>query len=177
MLGCARGFTWVVTDKTGAARRHALSLRGVLRWAGRWRSKLFVRECAVGLYLCFSGAWLSSELRSLSLFWFYGVYMWMQGLTYLVFGTSLVDSLNFEPDLPEALRRPYRRQLGGCSRRQCFVPIFWCLWFVNPHVGRLHHSKQRRPRRLVPHSRRRMQRLFFHCDFQLPNCQRAWLWS
>ena len=78
MLGCARGFTWVVTDKTGAARRHALSLRGVLLWAGRWRAKLFVRECTVGLYLCFSGAWLSSELRSLSLFWFYGVYMWMQ---------------------------------------------------------------------------------------------------
>ena len=74
-----------------------------------------MRECAVGLYLCFSGAWLSSELRSLSLFWFYGVYMWMQGLTYLVFGTSLVDSLNFEPDLPEALRRPYRRQLAAAA--------------------------------------------------------------
>jgi hypothetical protein len=117
-----------------------------------------VRECTVGLYLCFSGAWLSLELRSLSLSWFYGVYMWMQvaltptptatptptptlalalaltltlnpnpnpspspspnpnsiqGLTYLVFGTSLVDSLNFEPDLPEALRRPYRRQLAA----------------------------------------------------------------
>ena len=115
MLGCARGFTWVVTDKTGVARRHSLSLRGVLRWAGRWRSKLFVRECMIGVYLCFSGAWLSSELRSLSLFWFYGVYMWMQGLIYLVFGTSLVDSLNFEPDLPEALRRPYRRQLAAAA--------------------------------------------------------------
>ena len=78
MLGARRGFQWVVTAKTGAARRRALSLGGLLHWCGRWRSKVFVRECLVGAYLLFTGAWLSARLRERDLFWFYGIYLWAQ---------------------------------------------------------------------------------------------------
>ncbi len=96
MLGCRRGFQWPVTTKAGRAARHGLSC------SIDWRQRVFLRELVVGCYLFFMGAWLSYQLRTFTLWWYYGVYAWVQGGVYILFGCSLVDHLNFEPDYQRA---------------------------------------------------------------------------
>ena len=84
--------------------------------AGRQRLLLAKKK------LTFMGAWLSYNLQAFTLFWFYGIYMWVQGIVYLIFGLSVVDNLNFEPELPEAMRRPYRRALEAAPSKPVAVP-------------------------------------------------------
>ena len=123
MVGYRGGFRWPVTIKTGRMKKHGLS-RGVRRcslasligFVRHGRKRVFVREVVVGVYLVFMGVFLSRELRHEDFYWFYGVYSVTQGIVYLLFGLSLVDALSFEPDMPEAMRRPYRRQLSEMRR-------------------------------------------------------------
>ena len=121
MLGIEKGKRWTVTTKAGRIRRHGfMSSFGIFAARQAIRSKVFVREVLTGVYLICFGLYLSSEMRrtpeSKNLFWFYGVYAIVQGSIYLLFGFSLVDYLSFEPDLPEAMRRPYRKALKAAVR-------------------------------------------------------------
>ena len=108
-----------MTNKTGRSKRRGFSLD--IDWKAL-RAKIFLRECVIGAYLLFMGAWLSYNLQAFTLFWFYGIYMWVQGIVYLIFGLSVVDNLNFEPELPEAMRRPYRRALEAAPSKPVAVP-------------------------------------------------------
>ena len=116
MFGASWGVKWPVTIKAGRSRKHGLL---ACDWAAL-RQKIFVREGLTGLYLIAIGVYLSGQMRlrpeSASLFWFYGIYAVVQGGVYLLFGLSLVDQLSFEPDLPEAMRRPYRKAMHAAVR-------------------------------------------------------------
>jgi len=114
MLGMLSGFKWPVTLKAGHASRHGFACDADCK---RLRERVFLRELAVGFYLLFSGVWLSYKLQRDTLFWYYGIYAWVQGLTYILFGLSVVDNVNFEPELPESMKRAYRRQLSRATPR------------------------------------------------------------
>ena len=106
------GFKWPVTNKTGRSKRRGFSLD--IDWKAL-RAKIFLRECVIGAYLLFMGAWLSYNLQAFTLFWFYGIYIRVQGIVYLIFGLSVVDNLNFEPELPEAMRPAVPPRARGCT--------------------------------------------------------------
>lgn len=112
MLGCQKGFKWPVTAKAGRATHHGLACS--FDWQ-RLRQRIFVRELMIGSYLVFTGAWLAYQMQQYTLFWYYGIYAWIQGIVYFLFGLSVVDNINFEPNLPEPLKRPYRNQLAKAT--------------------------------------------------------------